>query len=223
MTQQSRPAGPVREGKTLKMVLQLVSGALLGGLVTFGFLTGIGESGFDKDDPSRAVGLIAGLVFILMGGLVGIGTIAPKAGAFFLNVEDSDELREQTRILLQGSLTFLLAGVALLALSLASIGGSPGSISVTGAAATVAICFAGLLILALVSKDSSDELMKQVGMEASALALYASIALFGSWAALAHLGFVAWIEPLGLISGLLLLSLGSIFWVSARKGLLHPR
>ena len=223
MTQQSSPVGPVGEGKTRKLVLQLFSGALLGGLVTFGFLTGIGETGFDKDDPSRAVGLIAGLVFILMGGLVGLGTIAPKAGAFFLNVEDSDELREQTRILLQGSLTFLLAGVALLALSLASIGGSPGSISVSGAAVTVAICFVGLVVLAFFSKDSSDELMKQVGMEASALALYASIALFGIWAALAHLGYVAWVEPLGLISGLLLISLAALFWVSARKGLLRPR
>lgn len=223
MTQQSTPARPARESKTGKLVLQLVSGALIGGFVTFGFLTGIGEGGFDKDDPSRAVGLIAGLIFILMGGLVGLGTIAPKAGAFFLNVEDPDELREQTRTLLQGALTFLLAGVALLALSLASIGGSPGSISVPVATATVGICFAGLVIMTLLSRDQSDELMKQVGLEASALALYASIALFGSWAALAHLGYVAWIEPLGMISGLLLISLGAIFWVSARKGLLRPR
>ena len=222
MTQQSNTGQSPGKSKTGKIVLQLVSGALLGGFVTFGFLTGIGD-GFDKDDPSRVVGLLAGLVFILMGGLVGIGTIAPRAGAFFLNVEDSDELREQTRTLLQGSITFLLAGAALLVLSLTSVDGSPGAISVPVAAVMVALCFGGLVILTLQSRDQSDELMKQVGMEASALSLYASMALFGIWAALSHLGYIAWVEPLAMISGLLLISLAAIFVVSARKGLLRPR
>jgi hypothetical protein len=68
-----------------------------------------------------------------------------------------------------------------------------------------------------------DEFNQRLGIEASAQAMHVSLLLFGGWAALAHVGYVQWITPLGLLAGFALLELGSIFWVVGKRGLLVPR
>jgi hypothetical protein len=55
------------------------------------------------------------------------------------------------------------------------------------------------------------------------MALYLSFLLFGGWGALAHLGYVGWIAPLGVLAGFALLQLAAMFWVVGRRGLLMPR
>jgi hypothetical protein len=60
-------------------------------------------------------------------------------------------------------------------------------------------------------------------MEGSASAMNLSFLLFGGWAALAHFGYVQWITPLGLLSGLALVQLAAIFRVVGKRGMLIPR
>lgn len=68
-----------------------------------------------------------------------------------------------------------------------------------------------------------DELNRALGRESSALAMNLAILLFGGWAVLTHFGYADWISPLGLLSALALLQLGSVFWVIGKRGMLIPR
>ena len=81
-------------------------------------------------------------------------------------------------------------------------------------------CLAGILIIGGMSAKKYDELTRQISLEASAGAFYTTLLLIGGWAALAHLGYVAWLSPLAFVSALALLLIIAIFIVSARKGLL---
>jgi hypothetical protein len=209
--------------KWRKSVAQMAVGALVGGAVTYALLESVGRSGLDMDDPSRLLALVAGIIFALMGIIVGLGVIAPGPGAHLLNVEDADELREQRRPLWHGSVAMVLIGSAMLALALAAVGGGVGIISRGAAGTVLGICLVGVAAVSFVGRNDNDEFMRAVGTEASALATYATLFLFGIWAALAHLGGVDWIEPLGFLATLLLLQLAALMWVSTRRGLLRPR
>ena len=81
------------ESKTRKLVLQVIVGAIAGGVITFFTLNAIEASGFDLDDPSRVLALAIGLVLALMGLFVGLGAAVPGPGSRLLNVEDEEELR----------------------------------------------------------------------------------------------------------------------------------
>ncbi|WP_310468823.1 hypothetical protein [Sphingomonas sp.] len=223
MTQPVPAAATANRPKWRKTALQMMLGALTGAAVTYGLLTAVGRTGFELDDPSRVVALAAGIVFALMGLVVALGAMAPGPGAHLLNVEDADELREQRRPLWRGSIVAMLVGTALLALALAAVEGSPGIVGGDAAAMIVAACIAGIAVLGYAGRNDQDELMRAVAREASALAMHVTLILFGIWAAFAHLGDLAWIEPLGLLAGLLAIELAAIMWVSARKGLLRPR
>ena len=223
MTQPVPAAATAARPTWRKPAIQMILGALTGAAVTYALLTAVGRSGFDLDDPARVVALAAGIVFALMGLFVALGVVAPGPGAHLLNVEDADELREQRRPLWRGSIIMLLVGTVMLALALAAVEGSSGIIGRDAAGYLVAACIAGIAILSYAGRNDQDELMRAVAREASALAMHLTLILFGLWAALAHLGRLAWIEPLGLLAGLLVIELGAIMWVSARKGLLRPR
>jgi len=223
MTTPSEAGAPAGGSKTRKTLIRMGIGAIAGASVTYALLAMVEKSGFDMDDPARLSALAAGIVFALMGLIVGLGTLAPRSGAYLLNVEDSDELREQRRPLSRGSLIMLLIGGAMIALALAAVGGAAGMLTREAAAIAVGVAFVGVAGLSIAGKGENDELFKAVGTEASAGAMYAVLAIFGLWAALAHLGYLAWIEPLGLLAVLLAVQLGAAFWVSARRGLLRPR
>ncbi len=223
MNQPSSASAPATTSKTSKMAKQMVIGAIVGAVVTIGLLTTIGKPGFDLDDPSRVVALITGLLFALTGLIVGLGVLAPKPGAQFLNVEDADELREQRGQLSRAAVVMLLLGIAVLALALAAVDRSPGLFPSDVAGLIVAISLVGVAILSFAARKDQDELMLSVGREALALAMYVVTVTIGIWAALAHLGYIQWITPLGMIGALLLSQLVAIGVVSAQRGLLRPR
>ena len=117
----------------------------------------------------------------------------------------------------------LLAGILLIALSLTPGGDFAGAFSRDVAAAIAAISFAGLLAVSFWMRGRTDEFSRALGTEASALAMHVCTLLIGGWAALAHLGYVGWIAPLGLLAAFSIAQLGAIFWVIGKRGMLAPR
>ena len=223
MTTPLEATAPAGGSKTRKTLIRMGIGAIAGASVTYAVLAMVEKSGFDMDDPARLAALGAGIIFALMGVIVGLGTLAPRSGAHLLNVEDADELREQRRPLSRGSLVMLLIGGAMIAVSLAAVGGGAGMLSREAAAIAVVAAIVGVAGLSIVGKGENDELVQAVGTEAAAAAMYVVLTIFGLWAALAHLGYLAWIEPLGMLAALLVVQLVAAFWVCGLRGLLRPR
>ena len=208
--------------KTRKLVLQTLSGAVVGALVTY-FALKIGGGAADFEDPARLAAVAAGIVYALMGAFVGLGAIVPGAGAKFLNVEDADEIVEERGKFAPAAIACLLTGALLIALALTPGGDQPGALTRDMAAFVAVAAFAGLVVLGLWMRGQIDEFNRSLSTESSALALHASLLLFGGWAALAHLGYVEWIAPLGLLAGYAMIQLAATFWVVGRRGLLLPR
>lgn len=207
---------------TQKLIFQTLTGATFGAAGTFLFLRFGGEVA-DFEDPSRLAAAAIGVIYVLMGLFVGVGALAPGAGAKFLNVEDADEILAERKSIGPGAIGALLIGLMLMALALTPGGGQPGALSPDTALAIAAACLAGLLAVGWWVRGKVDEFNRQMGVESSAIAMNASLLLFGGWAALAHVGYVQWITPLGLLAGFALLELGAIFWVVGKRGMLTPR
>ncbi|HEX6410399.1 MAG TPA: hypothetical protein VFZ88_07385 [Sphingomicrobium sp.] len=205
-----------------KLIVQTLSGAAFGAAGTFLFLQ-YGGKVADFEDPARLAAAATGIIYVLMGLFVGIGALVPGAGAKFLNVEDADEILAERKSIGPGAIGALLIGLLLMALALTSGGGQPGALSPDTALAIAAACLAGMIAVGWWVRGKVDELNRQMGIESSAIAMNASLLLFGGWAALAHVGYVQWIPPLGLLAGLALLELGAIFWVVGKRGMLVPR
>ncbi len=213
----------VMERKTAqKLIMQTLTGAVFGAAGTFLFLK-FGGKVADFDDPARLAAAATGIIYTLMGLFVGLGTLAPGAGAKFLNVEDADEILAERKSIGPGAVGCLLIGLLLIALALTPGGGQPGALSQEAAIGIAVACVAGLLGVGWWVRGRVDEFNRQLGVESSALAMHVSLLLFGGWAALAHAGYVQMIAPIGLLAGFALLELGSIFWVVGKRGLLIPR
>lgn len=213
----------VMERKTAqKLIVQTLTGAAFGAAGTFLFLK-FGGKVADFDDPSRLAAAATGIIYTLMGLFVGLGALAPGAGAKFLNVEDADEILAERKSIGPGAIGALLIGLLLIALALTPGGDRPGALSPDTAIVVAAACLAGLLGVGWWVRGKVDEFNRQIGIESSAIAMNASLLLFGGWAALAHVGYVQWITPLGLLAGFALLELGAIFWVVGKRGMLVPR
>ena len=210
-------------GKTRKLVLQILFGAITGGVMTFLTLNAIEGRGFDLDNPSRVIALLIGLVFVLMGLFVGLGVAMPGAGSHLLNVEDEAELREQRRPLWRSAAVVLLMGAMMLALAFAGAGDWAGLLSPKTAAIVVGGCILGTSVLSYLARNDNDELMRSIAREGAAWGMYACLAIFTVWGSLAHLGFAPWITPLGLVSALLAILLIAIFTVCGVRGVLKPR
>ena len=197
------------------MLWRMVGGAVVGAVGTGLFLAFVGEPNMDLDDPGIMLAIVSGLSYVLIGLIVAVGLASPKAGAKFLNVEDADEIREESPKLWMSALCCVLIGVFLLALAMADglIGSQPALI-------IAAASFAGMLVIGFISAKRYDELTRQISLEASAGAFYTTVLFVGGWAALSHLGYVAWRSPLALVSGLALLLLVAIFVVAAQRGLM---
>ena len=201
-----------------KMLLQMLAGAVIGGAATMAALMTWDD--LDPSDPAQMVAFVTGMIYALMGTMVGIGAIAPAAGARMLNVEDVEDLRDQRTILGLSAAACLFIGLLFLTLAAVPAGGNSGPFSREVAAVLAGVCLVALILLTLLTNRRVDELTLHISMEASSLAMQSSFVIFGGWAALAHLGFVEWIGPLALISGLALLQLLAIFWVSGKRGLM---
>lgn len=196
-------------------------GALAGAGGALLFMELGGKSRIDFDDPGAILAVMAGLIYGLIGLFVGVGALVPHQGARFLNVEDAEEIREQRASLGPSAVSCILVGLFLLVLALASSIGN--SVNRDVLAIMALACLAAVVVISLVTKSRTDELMRQISMEASALAMHVALVVLSVWATLAHLDYVGWMSPLALIAGLALLELLAIVWLSARKGLMAPR
>jgi hypothetical protein len=205
----------------VKQAVRMVAGAVTGAGSVILFMEAGGKTRLGSDDPGVVVALIAGLIYALMSLIVGLGAVAPRPGAVFLNVEDADELREQRSSLLPSAAAGVLFGLFLLVLAMAPEQGSGGDAG-GWLAAAASLLGAGILVTVL-TKDRGDELIRQIALEAGSLTLHIAITIACVWGMLAQLGYARWITPLGLIGGLALLYLGAIFWLAGRKGLMKGR
>lgn len=201
-----------------KLWQKLLVGALVGGGVTGMLLSIVGDRAAIRE-PGVMLAIMAGLCYCLMGAIVGIGLLVPRAGARFLNVADADEIADERAKLAPSALSCILVGLFFLGLALA-----PAlPIGRDALALVLGLCVATVAAITIPATRHSDELTKRISTEASALTLHLALVLFGGWAALAHLGMVTWISPLAFLAGLALLMLLAIFWVGSRRGLLSAR
>jgi hypothetical protein len=203
--------------KNRKMIFQLVSGGIFGGLAGY---FGLGLLDAENMAIDQVIVSGVGLIYLLMGLIVGFGLISPKLGSTILNVEDADEIREQRRILTGSTICMVALGAALMALPMAGPGGAISPlVGFGGLLAALAL----LTVISIRDWKYYDEMMLQLTRDAGNLAFGGIGGILLIWASAAWAGLAAAPTPLGLvalISGGLLLA---VFVASARKGLLRPR
>ncbi len=210
-------ASATKTPKMRKLIIQLAFGGLIGGLAGY-FGLGVLDDGAMAADQVIVSGI--GLVYLLMGLIVGVGLIAPKLGSNILNVEDADEIRDQRRILTGSAICMVALGAALMALPLSGPDSAISPLSAFGG------LLAALVILTVISiRDWKyyDEMMLQLSRDAGNIAFCGIGGTLLVWASAASLGLIAAPTPLALvaiISGGFLLA---IFIASGRRGLLMPR
>ena len=217
MTDEKTPATP-------RWVKKLLIPALIGAAVGFGasmaalqFIDSPAVGGLGK---SASIAALVGVLYIVIGLGVAIGTASPNVGARFLNVEDADELREQKKLLTASGAGMGLWGMALIALALAAPDGPVPQ------AAALALGAGGLVIGAALSIPvyrQCDELMRAVNLEAGAISYALVLVVVGGWAMLAHLGYAAAPQPLDLLTLFYVLVLLASFIATGRRGMLTPR
>ena len=202
-----------------KFYTQLLVGAVVGGLSAAAVLSTWDD--IDRSDPTQLIAIMTGMIYALMGLIAGTGALMPTIGARFLNVEDVEDLRDQRVILGLSAGACVLIGLLFLILGAVPAGGTEAEAS----RVVVGVLSAGLLALIILTRLANrrvDEMTRAVGLEASSLAMQATLVIFGGWAALAHIGLVTWLGPLGLVSGIALLQLIALFWIGGKRGLMVP-
>jgi hypothetical protein len=203
--------------KGRKLIFQLAFGGLIGGLAGY---FGLGVLDTEKMAADQLIVSGIGLIYLMMGLIVGFGLIAPNLGSSILNVEDADEIRDQRRILTGSAICMVALGAAFMALPLA------GPDSPISPLAGFGGLVAALLILTVISiRDWKyyDEMMLQLSRDAGNIAFCGIGGTLLIWSSAAWLGLIAAPTPLGLIAIVIGGFLLSIFVASARRGLLMPR
>ena len=202
---------------------QVAAGAITGAAATAGVLFLLEGRGLDTSDGGQMLAIVAGMIYALVGLIIGLGILSPNVAWKLLNVEDADELREERPRLWPSALASFLIGLFLLTLASAPGPGEAGLISNEAAAVVAAACLIGAFFLTLWTSSRTDELIRLISAEASATALQLIFVAVGAWAALAQLGFVEWMSPLALVAGLAMVQLVAVIAVCGRRGLLAPR
>ena len=206
-----------------KLFAQMLVGAALGAAFFSGLILLFKGRGLNLDDPGQIISLAAGMVYVLMGLMVGFGVLAPRTGARLLNVQDAEELNDQRPVLAYSAASAVLTGLIFLVLAAVPADGDGRWVSGEVAAVAVGLCLLALIVLTRLTNRLVDELMRRVSMEAQALTASVAMVLFGGWAALAHLGYAKWLGPLPFVAGLAMIQLFAIFWVAAKRGMMMPR
>ena len=98
-----------------------------------------------------------------------------------------------------------------------------GAIASQVALVVAAVCLVGIVAVTVAGAKRYDELTRQLATEASAWGFYATLVVLGGWAALAHLGLIAWVSPLAFVALLIFLQLLTAFVAVGRRGMLMPR
>jgi hypothetical protein len=217
MTIKKSTVSEVKMQRGRKLAFQLIVGGLVGGLASYFGLGLLGAKNMAGDQ--LAVGTV-GLIYLLIGVICGFSLMAPILGASILNVEDADEIRDQSRILSGSAICMIALGAALMALTMA---GPHGPIS--GPAAMGGLLAALALLIAVSIRDWNyyDEMMLQLSRDAGNIAFSGVGSVTLVWGSASWLGLVTAPTPLALValtSGGFLMA---IFVASARKGLMQPR
>ena len=97
--------------KLRKLFVQLVSGALVGGVVGYFGMSQLDPKAMQVDQILTSG---VGIIYLLTGGIIGLGLLSPKLGAKFLNVEDAEEISEQRRMLTGSTISMVALGLALI-------------------------------------------------------------------------------------------------------------
>ena len=204
-----------------KFIGLLIAGGLTGFLAASLGMSALEEGGALASLQGAELALMTAFLYLLMGAMVGFGTLAPRAGAAILNVEDADEIREDGASLGSSALGSIIMAAILVLLAL----GSPevGVLSPASAGYTA-------LLLAIVATGASwrswkgaDELMRDVMRDAGAISFYILFVGLGLWAAAAHLGFAPGPRPLDIVALLFAVPLLAAFWSVGRRGMMRPR
>lgn len=197
-------------------ILRGVLGAVFGLAVIVPFLRYAGP--FLALGGTGAIALSGvGVIYLMMGVTVGLGTLMPGPGSKLLNVAGPDDLTDQRRVLLGSAAGSLLAGAALVALSLA---GPAGLVPDGLALGALALAFVLCGVIGVLQWREYDELMRQMSTECGSIAFMIALPGLGGWAALAHLGHVPPFAPLWVLAALTFLLLISSFIAAGRRGLL---
>ncbi|HEV2044034.1 MAG TPA: hypothetical protein VGR05_05070, partial [Sphingomicrobium sp.] len=130
-----------------KLFAQMLAGAVFGAAVSGAILYFWKDHGLDTADPAQVLAFTAGMIYALIGLMVGGLSFVPRAGAQLLNVEDVEDLRDQQPILRLSAVVCLLIGLFFLILAIVPVGGNGGLVSREVAVAVAAICLVPLVIL----------------------------------------------------------------------------
>ena len=208
---------PTRRNPATKALVSAVVGATIGFLAV-GVLVKWTKAAQLGDTNLILSGV--GAIYLLIGLIVGLGTLMPGAGARLLNVEDSDELVEQRSGLLGSSVVNVLIGVMMIVLANS---GEGGLVSPTMALATVVVTIVIAIGVTWRSWDQYDELMRQVSWEGSAIGFGLVMTTVLVWGSLTINGLAPAFDAqimIALVMGMMLLG---TFIATGRRGMLTPR
>ncbi|RJY09026.1 hypothetical protein [Aurantiacibacter aquimixticola] len=212
--------GSDKNRKLKKTLFAITMGGITGFFGAMLVKEALDSGKFASVGASVEIASLVGMIYLITGLFVGLGSLAPNAGAKVLNVEDADELREQRAMLLYSSVGMFAAGLALILVALAEAGGpvTPGlALLVYGVLAVVAI------FTSVKSWKQQDELMRAVGRETASLSYYLMLLVGGTWALLAHLAYLPAAQPLDWLTMFWSLFLLATFIVVGRRGMLNMR
>jgi hypothetical protein len=169
--------------------------------------------------PGAAVLFGVGAMYAVMGLFVGLGVAIPSLGARMLNVADHDDLADQRAMLTGSAVCCISLGLALMLLAYSGPESEIPSALAIGALAVALSIYVGVTVA---QWRLYDELMRGLWLESSAIMAGIAFPAISLWAALAHNGLLAPIDPLGLIAGLAGSMLLATFIAVGRRGLLMP-
>ena len=202
-----------------KFIVQMLAGGVVGAAFTAAVLYFWDGLGLDAAQPVQVIALVAGMIYAVMGLMVGVLAAVPSAGARILNVDDAEELRDQQPVLIISAATCVVIGLFFLILAAVPASGDSGLVDRDVALPVAAVSLLAVIVMTRMTTRMVDELTQKISMESSAVAMQATMILFGGWAALAHLGYAEWVDPLAFIAILALLQLVVVFWVAVRRGI----
>lgn len=206
--------------KHKKLITSLAIGGIAGFIASLALMRTI-QTGFLGDlGVSRSFAALAGVMYILCGGFVGLGVLLPKVGAKFLNVEDADELKEQSPMLRNSVFGIAAFGLCLILLALAA---PIGPLSAPLVGGSILVLMVAASVSSLSTLKAMDELSASLSRETAVASFYTLFLIGGGWSVLAHLEYAPALGALDWLTMFAASMLFGAFWASGRRGLLMPR
>lgn len=205
--------------KLRKYGLQLVIGAASGAAGMTAVLWLLDGQELPNLGVSVIIAAGLGVIYLLMGVLVGLGALFPTVGAKLLNVHDRDDLMDQRAMLVGSGAGCVLIGAAMLLLVFASIDNAP-----VGPAMAFWLFTGTLVVTGVISWRQwplYDELMRAVVQESAALFGYGLSVVLALWGAAAASGLTGGPAPLDLVSLAFGGFLAACFVVIGRRGMMQ--